>query len=624
MTSEIKITFMVISFIAAGISLYLSYSGIKRRKVLGAGSFAAMMLGIGIWSFFKGFEVYAESQFWNLFFLKLEYIGIMMIPPSLFFFSLFFSGLTTRFKLKWIIPFVIIFWGLLVLMGSNDLHNLYWLDNHMHTSRGLYYMDSTPGPMYWVNTIFSYSILFFSTIILIFSAARRANFYRIQSSLVILAILFPWTFNIITETGTSPYPEYDITIFSFIITGILLFYAFFRYNLLDLSPIARDKLMDHITDVVIVVDEKDRLIEINNPGKEVLDIDRISIFGRELGKLGGPHSDFLDRLLKMDFGTCEDTITKGNGSIHVEVRILPLEKRDKHPLGKIIIIKDISHLKKTELALKNARDHLEIKVRKRTMELEELTASLKNEVRDRKMAEEKTREEWARAELYLDLLGHDIGNLNQVLLGRTEMLKIKVKEDERLVEEVGIIEDTLKKAMNLVGDIHLISSIENKPLRTYPINVSYILEEVIRKISTSYSKCDFKLDMGKDLVDINIPAEPILEKAFYNIIDNGIKAQRGQEQKIEITVSIPPNDNGIVRIAIADYGLGIPDSFKTDLLDRKMKMGVKMLTGIGLITARAIIERFGGRITITDRDPEDHSKGAKFIIDLPCEHYIIT
>jgi signal transduction histidine kinase len=617
MISNVQLVYIFLSFLSSVISFYLFINGLKRRKVLGAGSFAAMTLAIGVWSFFKGFEVSANSEYWKLFFLKLEYIGILMIPPSLFFFSLQYSDLVKKVKIKWVVPFAVLFLISLVLVGSNGMHGLYWTSNNLQTTRGVGHLDSEYGPFHLMITLYSYSLLLFSTLILIFAASRRSNFYRIQSGLVIIAILFPWIFNIITVLNIDPHPEYDITILSFIITGSLLFFALFKYNLLDLSPIARDKLMDHITDGVIVVDDKDRVIEINGPGIELLKIDVRSPFGIRFRKLGGPHSRLMDRLSSAAIGIHEDEISNGNEHIHLEIRILPLEKSRNGLMGKMFIIKDISHLKKTELALKNARDQLETKVRERTLELKKVNVSLKYEIRERMLAEEKTREEWARAELYLDLLGHDIGNLNQVLLARTELLKLKIKDDDGLMEEVGIIEDTLRRAVNLVSDIRLVSSMETKPPRNYPINIIYVVNKVIRDISERYKDCEITLDHRKDISDVNVLAEPMIEKAFFNIIDNGIKVQRGRRPRIDITVGIPPSIGDQVRIEIADHGPGIPDKAKSDLLDRKMKMGVKMLTGIGLITARSIVERYDGRISIRNRDPKDHSKGAKFIIDLP-------
>lgn len=69
---------------------------------------------------------------------------------------------------------------------------------------------------------------------------------------------------------------------------------------------------------------------------------------------------------------------------------------------------------------------------------------------------------------------------------------------------------------------------------------------------------------------------------------------------------------------IIDNGKGIHEELKTllfhhDINDEKSHERL----GLGLILIKKIIERYNGDIWIENRDPDDFSKGSKFICLIP-------
>jgi signal transduction histidine kinase len=39
--------------------------------------------------------------------------------------------------------------------------------------------------------------------------------------------------------------------------------------------------------------------------------------------------------------------------------------------------------------------------------------------------------------------------------------------------------------------------------------------------------------------------------------------------------------------------------------------------GLGLYLVKSLVESYGGRVWVEDREPGDHTKGAKFVVMLP-------
>ena len=119
------------------------------------------------------------------------------------------------------------------------------------------------------------------------------------------------------------------------------------------------------------------------------------------------------------------------------------------------------------------------------------------------------------------------------------------------------------------------------------------------------------LDLSRhlDVKDLKIYADPMLEWAFYslmqNVIDHGKIAT-------EIRMSYQESDNGLI-LVFEDNGVGIPDSMKQEIFSRN----IEERKGRGLFLTQEILE-----ITnITIRETGTVGKGARFEMNVPTEAY---
>lgn len=105
-----------------------------------------------------------------------------------------------------------------------------------------------------------------------------------------------------------------------------------------------------------------------------------------------------------------------------------------------------------------------------------------------------------------------------------------------------------------------------------------------------------------------------LALAFQNLIGNAIKYNKeGGEIIIELN-----QENNKLNIEIRDTGIGIPDESKDKIFTeffraQNAKEATPKGTGLGLFTAKNIIERHGGSITYTSI----LGQGTTFLIELP-------
>jgi len=109
--------------------------------------------------------------------------------------------------------------------------------------------------------------------------------------------------------------------------------------------------------------------------------------------------------------------------------------------------------------------------------------------------------------------------------------------------------------------------------------------------------------------DLEVYADPLLEKVFYNLYDN---TMRHGEHVTEIAIGYTPAPDGNeVTITVEDNGAGVSPDMKGRIFQR----GVGKNTGLGLFLTREILTL----TNITVDETGKPGRGARFEIRVPRE-----
>ncbi|HEY3273310.1 MAG TPA: PAS domain-containing sensor histidine kinase, partial [Methanocella sp.] len=240
------------------------------------------------------------------------------------------------------------------------------------------------------------------------------------------------------------------------------------------------------------------------------------------------------------------------------------------------------------------------------------------DVTDRKRAEEALKEAKAQAELYLDLMGHDINNMNQIAMGFLEIAieSFTLKDEERKFLEKPL--DTLKNSAMLIENVRKLQKLGEGGLKYRDIDLCGILEQVID---------DYSHIPGRNvtihfqpLPACYIIANDLIKDVFANLIGNAIKHSDPQ-QPLAIEVGLEPvtkEGKKYYRVTVEDNGPGIPDDLKNRLFLRFQRGQEKAIgKGLGLYLVHTLVHDFRGTIWVEDRVPGDYTRGAKFVVLLP-------
>ncbi len=330
----------------------ISYFAWKRRNTLGASTLSWLMLAIAFWSAMNALEYAFVDQATKLIFAKFSYIGIHSTTPLFLILSLTYSQRTkwlTRRNLLliWFVPVM-----MMLLAATNDLHHLIWT----HFSRvpeDPFIMVYHYGPGFILGTGLAYSIFLLAIINLAWAARILQSIYRRQVITILLASLIPWGVNLAYVFKIDPFPGKDLTPIGFMLTGVLITWSIFRQQLLILAPIARSKIVDTISDIVIVIDHQWLISDLNPVAQFSLGVSANDVIGK-------PACEVLEKWphIQQQFQEAGDIPTKKLDIRDIdghwyEERIYPLAGRRDRPQGWIIILRDISEEKELETALRN-------------------------------------------------------------------------------------------------------------------------------------------------------------------------------------------------------------------------------------------------------------------------------
>ncbi|MDO8873337.1 MAG: PAS domain-containing sensor histidine kinase [Methanoregula sp.] len=193
---------------------------------------------------------------------------------------------------------------------------------------------------------------------------------------------------------------------------------------------------------------------------------------------------------------------------------------------------------------------------------------------------------------------HDIKNQLTALMAYIELCKDSLNNPEELAEYIGKqqqIADLIDSQINFTRYYEEIGMKD-------PLWQNF--SELIRESATTLPMRNILVDVDRN--DLEIFADPLFKKVFYNLIDNSLRYGGNKMTIIRVSSSTSENE---LTIVCEDDGAGISDDDKKRLFTR----GFGRNTGFGLYLSREILAITG--ITITENGTP--GKGARFEIIVP-------
>ncbi len=237
------------------------------------------------------------------------------------------------------------------------------------------------------------------------------------------------------------------------------------------------------------------------------------------------------------------------------------------------------------------------------------------DITQRKHAEMEADDARSMAELYLDLMSHDINNMNQIGLGYLELAMENPGLDEKTRGLLAKPLEVMKNSSRLIDNVRKIQRLKEGRAGLKAVGLRPVLEGVIaqyasvpgRDISIHFTPID----------GCSVLADDLVADVFSNIVGNAIKHSSGP-LTIGIRMSRPTmNGKSYCKVSVEDNGPGIPGRLKEKIFNRVDKSKARPSgRGLGLYLVRLLVDNYGGRVWVEDRVPGDYTKGCRFVVML--------
>ncbi len=195
----------------------------------------------------------------------------------------------------------------------------------------------------------------------------------------------------------------------------------------------------------------------------------------------------------------------------------------------------------------------------------------------------------------------------------SDSLKDKLNDDDK--ENLGFMVDGATRMQQMIEALLTYSKVTTRGVDFEPVDLNKVAEELCTvELAVTIEEIGAKIMTPERLHNVNCdPAQ--IRQLMQNLIANGLKYQK-EGVVPEITIRSSVTDNGMVRVEVADNGIGIKQEQFENVFVMFKRLHSRQEyegTGIGLAVCKKIVERHGGDIGVSST----YGQGATFWFTLP-------
>ena len=230
---------------------------------------------------------------------------------------------------------------------------------------------------------------------------------------------------------------------------------------------------------------------------------------------------------------------------------------------------------------------------------------------------------------FLSNMSHEIRSPLTAIMGFTEIID-KIETDAEKKNFLHAIKTSSEHLLSTVNDVLDFSKLDAGKLKleSQPFFIKAAIEEVSFALSsTSAAKKGIRVNTVVNMPDNLLVKGDLfrLKQILYNLLSNAIKFTEKGGVTINAVVAGKTNEKAIIRIAVADTGIGIPnDQIKTvfeeftqvsnNSATKDNRRSIKG-TGLGLSICKMLVELQGGTIGVESK----LNQGSVFTFTIPYE-----
>lgn len=213
-------------------------------------------------------------------------------------------------------------------------------------------------------------------------------------------------------------------------------------------------------------------------------------------------------------------------------------------------------------------------------------------------------------------IAHQVNNPLAIMLSTSTVLRDMLEDEmteeakDEITRYLDMLEEQIERTKSVVSG--LLEFAQPKQIQIQSVDVNYLINEALAFVSQhlNLDNLEIEVDEAGELPEAMV--DPVgLQQVLINVIQNAFEAMNGEGRIILKTIK---PDGDYIHITISDTGPGIPETIRNEVFEPLFTTKTKKKgTGLGLPVCVMLLDRFGGRIHLEDRQ----GPGATFVIEVP-------
>ncbi|WP_435318895.1 sensor histidine kinase [Haloarchaeobius sp. TZWSO28] len=559
----VRLSLQAVFSVGIPISLAVAVVAWRNRPAPGSRPLSVFMLSMALWFGTVLGSSLVPGTDRSLLLNKLLYVAIVTIIPAWYALVLEYTGHGDRLTRRRVGVFALVGLVAVALAFAYPGLRVFWTD--VTAAAALPPGETASisghrfahGPAFWALFAYGTGLLVAGTYHLLRYLYYAQDVYRRQGRTLMLAVAAPWTANVFYITDLTPF---DPTPFGLFASGLAFAWAMFRFRFLDLSPVAREAVVENMRDGVFVLDEDDRLVDINGAARDMLDLRGRSVLGDRIDSV---LDESYQPVAAVAVSASEDSRTTVGveteyGTRYFDVQAAPQLDGRGRDVGRLYLLHDIT---------------------------------------ERKAREEELERQNEQLERFASLVSHDLRNPLNVAEGYVELTR--ETGNVAHLDEVTVSHDRMR---HIIDDVLALARAGQTVDATEPVSLASLAWDAWETVDTGSGTLVVDGDWSFHADERQLRRG--LENLFRNAVEHGSTSPQQAADAVEHTtgdvrVHVGPLSRDEQGFYVEDDGPGIPEDDRQQVLEDGYSTNEDG-TGLGLSIVRSIVEGHGWSLAVTD------------------------